>query len=568
MDIRREIALYIGIGIVFSIVATFPLFQHSASISNHGDINRGLIFSGIAKESIFAGQLPLWNPYTCGGGPMLADLESWFLQPFSVVTLPFDELFAMKLSYTLTLFTAFLGFAFFGRRILSLGHVASLTFAVILAFGGYITQHLAEGYYVWVSSAWIPWFLLTGMLSLQNIRWVPVASLMLAFMFGAGSMHMVVYSLLFLTLVFISAFSEKKFYYRIGLLLIIVLFFLLFAGIKLWPAFSLLQADESRAGFKLPFNFLPQMLLSRGLVPPVMYNGISYRFGEFGNYIGYICLLLAAFPLLYARARKRIWNTYKPFFIASLLMLLIAFTSLPITHGFISHITDLFRIPSRVMIFPLIGIAILAARGIELLAQHRNTRIVSLGIFLLLACDLLSNDVLLFSRTFPLPLPELHIENKFMRVHDGYTTPDEVYYKAAYVDFLERRGTNGLCRFYQQHPSTSSINKSDKQRPDKGEVYLEDSGIGKVRLLTRNTNSVKIYANLTRPGIVVVNMNYYPGWKSDTEFPVHEHHGLIATDVPQGEHFFTLQYRPDEVSWGIAITTLGILFSIGWIVRR
>lgn len=568
MDIRREILLYIGIGMVFSIVATFPLFQHSTYISNHGDVNRGLIFSGVAKEALFSGQLPLWNPYTCGGGPMLSDLESWFLQPFSVITLPFDEILGMKLSYTLTLFTAFLGFAFLGKRILFFGHIGSLTLALIMAFGGYITQHIAEGYYVWISSAWIPWFLLTGLLSLKNIRWVPVASLMLAFMFGSGSMHMVVYSLFFLGLVFLCVSSEKKMYERIGILLTIVAFFLLLAAIKLWPAFSLLQTEESRPGFTLPIHFLPRMLLSRGLVPPVSYNGILYRFGEFGNYIGYLSLVLACIPFIHKRKQEVVWGKYKSFFLASAVMLIVAFTSLPITHGFISHITDLFRIPSRVMIFPVFGIGILAAYGIEKLSRYKKVSIVSWGIFCMLAVDLLSNDYWLLSRMFPLPLPELHIENKFMRVRDGYTTEDETYYRAGYIDFLEKRGTNGLCRFYQEQPHTSAINKADKKKPDRGEVYLEDTTSGTVRLLARDTNSVKIYAKLQSPTNVFVNMNHYPGWHTDVNFPVHAQEGLIAITVPQGEHFFTLAYQPKEVLWGIGATLLGIVVGILWFLKR
>src|SRR3989344_3741598 len=90
MNIRTELWLFIGIGIVLSIVATFPLFQHSTYISNHGDINRGLIYSGVARDAILSGHMPTWNPYLCGGGPLLADVESWFLQPFFFLTLPFD----------------------------------------------------------------------------------------------------------------------------------------------------------------------------------------------------------------------------------------------------------------------------------------------------------------------------------------------------------------------------------------------------------------------------------------------------------------------------------------------
>ncbi len=558
MNIRRELALYIGLGIVFSIVATFPLFQHSTYSSNHGDINRGLIFSGIAKESIFAGNLPLWNPYTCGGGPMLADLESWFLQPFFLVTLPFDELLAMKISYALSLFTAFLGFTLLARNVFRFNSLGSLTVGLIMAFGGYISQHIAEGYYVWISSAWIPWFLLAGVQSLKNIRFIPLAGLFLAFMFGAGSMHMVVYSLAFLFLVFVWMPSDKKIYQRALILSGIVLFFILIASIKLLPAIGLFTSDESRLGFTLPISFLPEMLLSRGLVAPIRYNGILYRWGEFGNYIGYGSIFLAALPLIWQR--KGLWKQYGAFFFAALVILAIAFTSFPVTHGYMSRITDLFRIPSRLMLFPLLGLALLAGRGIEMIPLRKKIPVLGIVLCIVIAGDLISNDYILFSRMFPLPLPELHQESRFMRVRDAYSTEDESYYRAGYIDFLEKRGINGLCRFYQPKPSTAAINNTSKQKESRGEVYIEDKGAGNTELLQRDNNSLTIHATLTGVSKVVVNMNYYPGWVTQEGLPVENLDGLIAVPLAPGEYTFTLLYHPAAVYRGMIISLLGILF--------
>ncbi len=561
MNIRREIAVYVGLSIVFSIIATFPLFQHSTYLSNHGDINRGLIFSGAARESVLSGNVPFWNPYTCGGGPLLADLESWFLQPFFFLTLPFNELLAFKLSYTLTLFTAFLGFTLFARKILRFHPLGSITVGLIMAFGGYISQHLAEGYYVWVSSAWIPWFLLAGMMAMKNIRYIPLAGLFLAFMFGAGSMHMVVYSLVFLGLVFLFQKSEKTVLTRVGILAGIVLFFILIASIKLLPAVGLFASEESRAGFTLPLRFLPQMLLERGLVPAITYNGILYRWGEFGNYVGYFALGLACIPFFYKR--EGIWKHYRAFFLPCLIMLVLSFVSLPVMHGYISYLTDLLRIPSRMMLFPMLAIAILAACGIERIASHTKIKIIAPLLFLLLAGDLISNDFLLFSRMLSLPLPEIHIESKFMRLREAYSTKDETYYRAGYIDFLEKRGTNGLCRFYQTQPHTAAINNTSKQKESRGEVYVEDKDSGKAEILSRDNNSLQIHAMLIGPSSVVVNMNYYPGWVTQEGLTVENHDGLIAVPLTTGEATFTLEYRPSTVYIGAVISFVGILLLVG-----
>ncbi len=539
MGFRTELARYFGIGIVLSIVATFPLFQHSTYVSNHGDINRALIYSGVARDSILAGHIPTWNPYVCGGAPLLADVESWFLQPFFFMTLPFDELLGMKISFALTLCTAFVGFALFGRKVLAFQNLGALTFALIMAFGGYVSQHLAEGYFVWVSSAWVPWFLLAGITSIKNHRYIPVAGLILAFMFSSGSMHMVVYSLLFLGLVFLFR-ARRGSRIKSGMTLIAVMFFfVLFASIKLIPALSVLETSESRVGFTPSITLLPQMLFARGSLSAIPYNGSMYRWGEFGNYIGYVAVVLVLLACRYTW--QRLWQNYRPFFLASALMLVLAFTMFPITHGVVSKIGDLFRMPSRLMVFPIIGVAILAARGIEVVGAKKKW--VGIGICIILAVDLVSNDYSLFARTLSVPLPEeIHVELKFMRVKHSHTTPDETYYRAAYIDYLENRGVNDLCRFYQHAPATSAINGSDKKKPNKGEVYLADADAGSVQIIRRDAQELAIHANIQMPTSIVVNMNYYPGWKTREGVRVQERDGLVTVPLLPGEHSLTLYY--------------------------
>lgn len=542
MNVRRELGLYIGIGIVLSIVATFPLFQHSTYISNHGDINRGLIYSGVARESILAGNMPFWNHYLCGGNPLLADLESWFLQPFFFLTLPFNELVAMKISFVLTLCVAFMGFAVLGRKILGLQHLGALTFGLVMGFGGYISQHLAEGYFVWVSSAWIPWVIITGISSLHHRRYIPITGLLLAFMFGAGSMHMVVYSLLFLGLFFLFQKSSVLMYKRIAILCGIILCFSIIASIKLIPVLSVLAINESRIGFTPSITLLPKMLFARGTLSAISYNSDLYRWGEFGNYVGYITIVLAGVGLGYRR--EGLWQKYRGFFLASAIVLVLAFSTFPITHGIVSKVGDLFRMPSRLMIFPLFGIAILAARGIDITASQKQRLPLAIAIVSLLAADLVSNDYTLFGRMLLVPLPEIHRETTFMRVKHSYTTQDETYYRAAYIDYLENRGVNDLCRFYQAAPSTSAINSSDKKKPNRGEVYLLEPTAGTAKLVTRDSNKLTIQDDVHTATSIVVNMNYYPGWKTKEGFFVRSQDGLIAVDVPAGISRVTLLYRP------------------------
>lgn len=569
----REYVSVAAIGIFLAAITTAPLFIHPSYISNHGDINRGLIYNAIAQRDILMGHLPQWNQYICGGVPVVGDLESWFLHPLFFLTLPFPAVVAMKLMYMLVLASAFIGFYIFARIILKFQIKGSSLFAVIMAFGGYLSAHLAEGYYVWVASAYVPWFLLFAMLALKNSRFIPLAGLMLAFMFGTGSMHLVVYSILFIALVWLFPVSQRKFSERVALFFVITAFFVVVSAVKLLPAFSILTASSSREGFAPFIQMIPKILFGRGLLEPVVSAGQTMRWGEFDGYIGVITGILAVVGGIIFR--KHVWRQYKVFLIASAVMGIISFMPLPIMHGFISHITDLFRMPSRVLLFAIFGIALVAgvivdsfssSRPVSRDPERRRFRIKS-GmtiwiIILLVAIDLISNDMTLFSRTFTVPIPELHAETKFQGVSHAYTSRDETYYRTIYLDFLENRGTNDVCRFYQAGPFTRAIDETDPRYISRGEVYLQDSSAGTISYIMNNKGEYVIHAEITSPTTILVNQNYYPGWVTNSGRIVENKNGIISVSLIPGVQDIMVDYRPNTVYWGICISMISVILGV------
>jgi hypothetical protein len=88
------------------------------------------------RDSLQAGQLPLWNPYNGNGAPHLANFQSAI---FSVFTLPFYVL-DFKAAVLVASFLALLGHGFFAFAFLKqlrLHQAAALAGAVSYLFGGY-----------------------------------------------------------------------------------------------------------------------------------------------------------------------------------------------------------------------------------------------------------------------------------------------------------------------------------------------------------------------------------------------------------------------------------------------
>ncbi|MCE9642735.1 MAG: hypothetical protein K8Q97_00260 [Candidatus Andersenbacteria bacterium] len=554
---RKEFVVISFVGLLLAGIATASLYDHPNYISNHGDVNRGLIYNAIAKRDILSGHLPAWNQYVCGGMPLIGDLESWFLHPIFFLTIPFSEVLAMKIAYTLVLLSSFIGFYVFARIILKFKIAGAVLFAIILAFSGYVSAHLAEGYYVWVASAYVPWFLLFAMLALKNLKFIPLAGLMLAFMFGAGSMHLAVYSMLFMGIMYAFPIVKNKFFRRVAIWMAMGIFFIILSAAKLLPALSLLTAISSREGFAPALTMLPEILFGRGLLGPVISAGQTIRWGEFDAYIGVVAGVLTLFGAF--MLRKKIWQEYRSFLVASIVMAIIAFLPLPITHGFISHIFDLFRMPSRVLLFSVFGIALVAGYTIDTISSSRiKIGIKSLIIFVI-TLDLVSNDATLFSRTFTVPLPEMHTETTFRRVSHAYTSGDEAYYRAVYIDYLENRGTNDVCRFYQMGPYSRAIDETDPRYISRGEVYADDANAGTISYSMNARSEYSIHANIQSATRVIINQNYYPGWTASSGGAVENYHGVIAIPVAVGIHDITLRYNPNTVYWGVVISLIGCL---------
>ena len=72
-------------------------------------------WTGLVKDSYGRGEMPLWNPYTLGGTPLLANDQSAPFSPFTLAALLFKPARGVSLAMLLKLWVAGLGMAVFVR---------------------------------------------------------------------------------------------------------------------------------------------------------------------------------------------------------------------------------------------------------------------------------------------------------------------------------------------------------------------------------------------------------------------------------------------------------------------
>ena len=113
-----------------------------------------------AAQELRAGRLPLWNPYTGNGTPLLADHQSAVLYPLNLIFWLFPVERAM--GFSLALHAVLAGLAMFAlARDLEVSRAGSVVAALAFMFSGYM---VARGSFLTEVSAlpWLPLMWLYG----------------------------------------------------------------------------------------------------------------------------------------------------------------------------------------------------------------------------------------------------------------------------------------------------------------------------------------------------------------------------------------------------------------------
>jgi hypothetical protein len=338
-------------------------------------------------EELRDGRLALWNPYLFTGVPFLADPESGALYPGSLTLRWLDAPQAVTLSVTAHTVLAALGMLVLLRGAFRLGRPAALTGGIVFAFGGFLGANAIEPRVV-EASAWMPWVLTAAHLAYR--RWllggIALGGLMLGVQALAGDLHIsaltiaaAVVLLLIASAADVAAGGPGRWLGARGLpvvraVLVAVGLPLLgaaFAAPQLLPAWELLQRSARANG--LPY----EALVAGSLRPHELLRVLLPGFNEdpprrLIAHSGIIALGLAAVAL---RRPGRAAAFGLGMALLGLLIALGDHTPLPPELYTATSRWALFDHPTRALVMVSLGMAVLAAAGLDRLdrgvAPHR-----------------------------------------------------------------------------------------------------------------------------------------------------------------------------------------------------
>lgn len=361
-----------------------PWFDQMASTNPSGvpfknflitdPIRQQIPWRKLVIDALKGGKLPLWNPYSFSGTPLLANIQAGTLYPFNILffILPFAYAWTALIIIQPILAALFL-FAFLRHKTIQPGVAA--TAGLAWAFSGFSIAWLTWGT-ILQAALWLPLMLFAidciveSSYKTQAIVWSLVLVLTSACSFFAGhaQVALYVYGLSFVYALFSLWFSSTR---KNGWF---PAFSLLGSGIVTSPQWvPLLRflpetsriADTSawlKDGWFLPWQNLVQFIAPDFFGNPATlnYSGI-WNYGEFIGYIGILPLMLAFYALLVRRDRL------SRFFGFTAVVVLLFLLPTPIAKlPFQFKVPILFSLqPTRLMVLLDFSLVMLAALGFD-----------------------------------------------------------------------------------------------------------------------------------------------------------------------------------------------------------
>src|SRR5262249_48888892 len=92
----------------------------------------------------------------------------------------------------------------------------------------------------------------------------------------------------------------------------------------------------------------------------------------------------------------------------------------------------------------------------------------------------------------------------------------------------------------------------DRSPDYQGEGHPSET-TGKVTLPERTPNTLRIAAHLDKPGLVVLNQNFFPGWQTNVGKLIGRD-DLMAVRLLAGDHDIRLKFAPRSFYAGAAVT--------------
>ena len=162
----------------------------------------------------------------------------------------------------------------------------------------------------------------------------------------------------------------------------------------------------------------------------------------------------------------------------------------------------------------------------------------------------------IFKKAFLFPSKHIEASDRFTQSRSDLIWTEQRW-NDLYPSFLANRGTlnsNEIMPIQSKALASGDLNY-------KGEVYLAN-GNGRAYIQSFSPNNVFVKVKATQDDILILNQNYYRGWKAikkDQLCLAANYNGLISSEINPGIHEITFVFQPDDFKIGLLISIMTIV---------
>jgi hypothetical protein len=545
---------YLGPGVSGWITAG-PVFSHLARLPANGDWDMFTDMRWVAYHTTTQFlQFPFWNPYKCGGMPMLGNPEAVVATPFLLLDMATGPIAGLYLQIILHMALGFAG-GYVLARVIGLGAIAGLVLASVFLSTSWLYLQLAMGNLTLsLPIAYWPWMLALFFVGIDRRKIAPLAvgGIMLALTVTEGNYTFVYAGILLSVLSLMIALTQRS-VWPVFAAIVLVVFGAAMGAIKLLPVACTL-ALYPRGGWAGPdadtLFMIPTFLFSRNQDLYREIPGLAL-FACYGAYISPAFALLAVFGLLTGRLKALPW------FVAAIVFLLLArgdsgpYCALNLLRRlpFCGNIA----FPTR-FIYPFVfAVGAIAAYGADFVCRSAERWGPRAGVALLVVglVDAWWVGPPNLRYLFHNDTPVLQSAPQFRQFWSD-DTQVMTEYNQANLGAVH-------CWGYGTYTPTTVVGYN--QANYSGEYYLV--GPGQVAQIEWTPNQLRYHITAAAPTELVVDQNYFPGWRVVRGVgDVTSRGGLLAVRLPAGSQYITLRFWPEHLKTAVGLTLLGFLATI------
>ena len=569
-----EVAAVVAGAGAAALIGAHEVVTHFGQLGVANDWDLHLHWYWVARESVARfHQFPLWNPWACGGTPLLGDAESAVWTPMFLLQLALGIVKGSQVEIVLHLAVAVAGGYVLGRT-LDQGRWGAAAVGLFFAGSSWFAAHLAEGHGWALTYAYVPWTAAALLLAFKRNRLLPaaLAGAVLALMVGEGGIYPAPHTVLLLGILTLFALGRRR---RQPLLALAVcgVIALLLAAPKLGPVLDLLRQNPRRVPSheSMTLGVLWQALFGwhQDFRTALPHDRWYWGYQEYSAFIGPVVALCAAVGAVVRFRRAGAWICAALVFVALAMGdvtsgLWKAHPTLPLSPWALLHALPLFssqHVPSRFLVMFVLCVAVLAGYGIQALAARLGKWGPAAALALIATGFAVHTEVGApnLRHMFEGSPPVVPTQPAFRQL---YASTDRVMLPLAEANL-------GALHCYDFGALRAHAHASN--RPGyRGEVWL--NGPGTVALSRWSPNALSYDVTADHPETLFINQNYDAPWRVRAgQGTVKNERGLLAVSVPAGEQHLELAYVSRHFQLGLALFALGVSGVLGlfiWERRR